>query len=388
MTSQPRINRRLARSLAFIVCTLPAMLLLARHSSATTWYVNQGGTGDATTIAGGLSLAQPGDRVLVAAGTYLEHDVQLKPSVELRSESGPAMTIIDAGHAGNGVIGADGAIVRGFTIVHAAGLNAAAINCYQASPDIFDNVLEDNDTRVILLYQSTSTIQGNIIRCNPGIQPMADAIVAGQSTPYIAQNAIEADDLNGNASAINLMDTGPGGIKAARIEDNLIIGRLLIGGLQRSVTTEILRNVCIIKNGFSEVFNIASSQSPLMIDHNTIVGGSGIFMQGNSLATITNSIVTGARTGIELWGGVATLGCNDFWDNQVNYSGCSPGPSDFSADPHFCEEATGNYGIADSSPCAPANAPAGCALVGAVPVSCVESATVRMSWGEVKARYR
>src|SRR5439155_557610 len=109
--------------LATLLCLTPS------PSTATTWHVIQGGGGDATTIAGGLALASAGDRVQIGAGTYAEYDLQLKPSVELVSESGPLFTIIDAGFQGNGVIGADQATVRGFTIRH-AGFDAA-VYCYE-----------------------------------------------------------------------------------------------------------------------------------------------------------------------------------------------------------------------------------------------------------------
>src|SRR5262245_15465255 len=112
MLSHPGIHLRRIRSLAVTVSAAVGVLLAGPAAPATTWHVDPGGGGDATTIAGGLALAGAGDRVLVAAGTYLEHDLQLKPSVELASVSGAAMTIIDAGHAGNGLIGADGAVVR------------------------------------------------------------------------------------------------------------------------------------------------------------------------------------------------------------------------------------------------------------------------------------
>lgn len=53
---------------------------------AKTWHV----PGDTTTIQGGIGLASTGDTVLVACGTYYEHDIRMKSGVCLRSETGEA----------------------------------------------------------------------------------------------------------------------------------------------------------------------------------------------------------------------------------------------------------------------------------------------------------
>jgi hypothetical protein len=55
-----------------ILGALIPMLLLAAQSQATTWYVHQGGLGDATSIQAGVDLATTGDTVLVAPGTYTD----------------------------------------------------------------------------------------------------------------------------------------------------------------------------------------------------------------------------------------------------------------------------------------------------------------------------
>src|SRR5207249_6537737 len=137
-SKSPILRRgRAARSLAFgrrfrpsfhlffatAVTLCLVLTLVAPTAIAAVWYVRPGGGGDATTIQGGLALAQSGDMVRVAAGTYMEHDLQLPPGVTLVGESGRDSTVIDAQDLGHGVIGADGAVVSGFTIEHAGPLN-------------------------------------------------------------------------------------------------------------------------------------------------------------------------------------------------------------------------------------------------------------------------
>ena len=56
---------------------------------------------DQPTLAAAMAIAQPGDEVILACGTYHEHDVPLVPGVTLRSETrDPACVTIDADHLG------------------------------------------------------------------------------------------------------------------------------------------------------------------------------------------------------------------------------------------------------------------------------------------------
>src|SRR5262245_8490949 len=136
-------------------------LALATAVHAAIWTVNPGGGGNATTISGGLALASAGDVVLVVPGTYMEHDLQLKPFVTLQSQAGAGATTIDAQNLGNGLIGADNAVLRGFTITHSGPLHHCAVLCSDSSPSIFDNIFVGNFELDVSLLRSNAVLRGN-----------------------------------------------------------------------------------------------------------------------------------------------------------------------------------------------------------------------------------
>ena len=82
---------------------LPALLALVSASglsSATTIRVPH----DQPTIQIGIHAASPGDTVLVACGTYFEHEIRMKELITLRSETGrPECVTIDAERSGHGI---------------------------------------------------------------------------------------------------------------------------------------------------------------------------------------------------------------------------------------------------------------------------------------------
>ncbi len=74
---------------------------------------------DSATIQGGINMANPGDTVLVAAGTYME-EIVINKSLTLVSSAGAASTIIDPPAASYYLVSieADNVILNGFTITN------------------------------------------------------------------------------------------------------------------------------------------------------------------------------------------------------------------------------------------------------------------------------
>jgi hypothetical protein len=95
-----------------------AVLLLAAVACPATWHVPS----QCPTIQAGIDSASAGDTVLVACGTYYEHDIVIKSGTCLRSETGEAECVtIDGEGLGRVMCCADasrGTIVEGLTVTN------------------------------------------------------------------------------------------------------------------------------------------------------------------------------------------------------------------------------------------------------------------------------
>ena len=75
------------RSFMGILCLL---VCLASGASARSWHV----PADAATFEASLAMAAPADTLVLAAGVYYVHDVQINRGIVLRGETGVAGDVI------------------------------------------------------------------------------------------------------------------------------------------------------------------------------------------------------------------------------------------------------------------------------------------------------
>jgi len=133
--------------------------------------------------------------------------------------------------------------------------------------------------------------------------------------------------------------------------------------------------------------------SPVLQNETIALCGTGVSFLGGT-TNMTRSIVYGCVTGVQCAGGSAALGCNDFWANGSDYSGCAAGTNDFYLDPRFCFWASsgGPYQLHNTSPCFdttlnPCHVKIGALSSGSIP-GCSGTAVERSTWGSIKSIYR
>ncbi|HET9888750.1 MAG TPA: hypothetical protein VFR10_14670, partial [bacterium] len=146
---------------------------ISSASVATTIHVPD----DQPTIAIGLAAAAPGDSVVIACGTYLEHDLVMASGATLRSATGdPACVIIDANSSGAILDCSDVAIdtrIEGITFKSASAPIGAGILCQRASPAIsdciFDACIAEGPGGAIELDEASPTISRCTFRSNQSL---------------------------------------------------------------------------------------------------------------------------------------------------------------------------------------------------------------------------
>jgi parallel beta-helix repeat protein len=161
-------------ALALLLCLIPATPALA----ATTWYVDDDGGADFTSIADAVAAAGAGDTIIVKDGTYNESVININQAgLILRSENGPdAVTINKTSTVANeGLfeVYKPQVTIDGFTMKAQLSNQSEGIHTREADGTngfytFTNNVLERFYVGIDLFraYVGNSTISNNEIVCN------------------------------------------------------------------------------------------------------------------------------------------------------------------------------------------------------------------------------
>lgn len=283
---------------------------------------------DQPTIQAGIESAQAGDIVLVACGTYLEHDLVMKSGVVLRGDAGESGCVtVDAGGLGR------------------------ILSCNGVSTS---TAIEDLRFTGGFLTGSGETRGG--------------AILVTDSSPTIRRCVFEENDASGGGGGLYALRSG------AVIEDCIFIGNTGVdgGGLYLNQASPIIRgclfrdNACLAWGGaiFCE-----NGSNPALI-HCTLVRnhayqGGGIWCVWECRLRLENCLIafSAAGEGVYAYGNpghdsVVTLSCCDVFGNAgANYGGTILDPTgldgNISSDPMFCSAQEDKFGLAHLSPCLP-----------------------------------
>lgn len=319
-----------------VLVSLAVLLLPFSPVLATTWGV----PGDAATIAAAVDSAASGDTVLVACGTYLEHDIALSREITILSATGdPDCVTIDAQGLGR-VFVADipegDAHLEGITIT--GGVTASLTGpdgwgggaLFLGGSHTFVNCeFTGNDAEIggglAIGGHGTSVVDGCTFHHNTAVHGAGVLLVTTTAT------------LTGCTVYANAADSLGGGIMGSLADVNLYDCTLHGnsgpdggGALYGEVQTWFVIDRTIL----------ASS-----------IAGEALHGTGNSTVAITCS---------DAWGNAG----GDWVDLLTGHDGTN---GNFSADPQFCDAAAFDFQLLPGSPCLPGNHPDGamCGTVGA-----------------------
>jgi predicted outer membrane repeat protein len=287
-----------------LCCTLYASLV-----SATTWHV----PGDAATIKGGIGLASANDTVLVACGTYYEHDIRLKSGVCLRSETGDASCVTIDAQGQDRVIYcrfvASTASIEGFTITGGDAYDGGGLYCLDnSSPMVRNCVITGN----------LATDRGGGVHCYTNSSPtFVNCTIAGNSAESGGgMHCLDNSDptLTDCTFSDNSATSGAGmscynyctpTFANCTFSDN--VASMIGGGIQISRECEATFTDCTISS------NTADSRGGGMI---TSFGGSAIL---TNCTFSGNSSVRGA--GMALGGNATLTNCSFAGNSAINDGG-------------------------------------------------------------------
>jgi hypothetical protein len=195
---------------------------------ARTWHVRPDGTGDAGTIQAAVDSARAGDDVLLAAGTYTwttesasgESMLHLKPGIWLHSESGAAVTILDAESRGRVIEGdnlQDQVRIQELTIQNGRlegddGRGAGIKVTGDSAPHIVDCTIQNNSIGTDPAYGAgvfcdRATVERCLFLGNSayGIPALGGAVMCGPATftnCQFSQNSAHASEQDAHGGAI------------------------------------------------------------------------------------------------------------------------------------------------------------------------------------------
>ena len=282
---------------------------------------------DQPTIQDAIDVAQNGDTVLVAPGTYFENINFSGKDIAVKSSNGNKVTIIDGGH-NNSVVTFDSAegrkaVLHGFTIQNGEAnsntdFEGGGISISNASPTVTGNIVRHNNAvngGGIAVQFSSALVQGNLVENNSqtlgysGGTGGGGIAVNGTGSAQIIGNTIQNNNwASSNGGGITLLAAGTPTLKNNIIDGNVADSEGEGGG----ILIESESNAVIVQNlvynnsagqGSGIYFNVPEGFSGPVFVNNTIVGtsssqGSAVYASGfDDQVQFFNNLMVGPGKG-------------------------------------------------------------------------------------------
>jgi hypothetical protein len=323
------------------LCFLFLIMLAATAATAETRIVPAGGSIDAI-----LSIAQPGDTVLVSCGVYPEQGLVLPEGVNLRGETGQPGCVTIAGDGSAPILSCievtaaariDGITFRGQQTATQQPVRGGGLHLENASPTIAG-----------CRFENLRAVYGGGVYARTGSQPTF------RETVFRGNHALAV------GGAVALVDSCGAVLETCLLYDNR--ADATGGAINASRKVQVTLDRCTVADnqGPSEVF--PSGAAPALA------------FWADAVDTLHASILAEAV----LWSGddatFLRAGCSNIYTDQEGIPLVPISPDNISADPLFCVNLAGDhhYNLDEASPCTPEASP-GCDGMGALPVGCAMS---------------
>ncbi len=302
--------------------------------------------GDYSLIQDAINSAVTGDSILVDNGTYNEHLsiggkglILISQYAFSGDENDIVNTILDGGNTERVIYLNQGTgKIQGFTIINGSNVVGGAIHFYGSAINsddslvICNNIFSNNWDHAIFAWTSKALIRDNTFKENTSDGAGGGVFCYAQDSCTISHNIFVDNTSGGIGGAISCQDN-----------------------CYNIIENNTFYNNTANTNGGTITIVTASSA---ILERNIIVQNTGGGIQFGTDASYSFS-------------------CNDVWGNTDGdaYIGCTPASDDMSYDPLFCNPTEYDFGLYDTSPCAPANNDCG-VLIGAKDVNCTASAYI------------
>ncbi len=256
------MKKKLASIVACLALASAALPGLPAFAAGTTWYVDDGGGVDFTTISAAVAAAAAGDTVIVKDGTYSEN-VTVDRSLTIQSENGAATTIVQGASTSADVfsVAASDVTIDGFTVSGATSTGKSGIRVGGSgisSCTIINNVCTGNNQGITVealaannaISNNTCTLSGRygIYLSNTTGNTVTGNTVS-DNTAGSGYGLYLADNADSNTVYSNTCESNGYGIRVKAADNNTLYNNTSSGnnyGLE--IATGSIGNVFYLNN--------------------------------------------------------------------------------------------------------------------------------------------